>query len=69
MTTAAAAVAELPAVGDCVRCRNDGVLPAANGTVDKATVLQCCRDCVAALFLDGLAGWLFVLDATKVRFA
>ena len=67
--TAAAPVAESAVAGDCLRCRNDGLLPAANGTVDKATVLQCCRACISALFLDGLAGWLFVLDATKVRFA
>ena len=68
--TAPAAVTDLPAASDCVCCQNGGVLPSAGGVmVDLATVLACCRDCVAALFLDGLAGWLFVFDATHVRFA
>ena len=68
MTAAAVTVGDLPTASDCVCCRNGGVLPATNGTIDKATVLQCCRDCIAGLFLDGLAGWLFLFDTTEVRF-
>lgn len=72
MTTAAITVADLPAASDCLCCQNGGVLPAANdtsGLVDRATIVQCCRDCVAALFLDASAGWLFLLSPTCIRFA
>lgn len=53
----------LPGPGsNCLCCSNKGVLFAANldgrpvgipGMVDGPTVLQCCEQCVAALFLGG----------------
>lgn len=53
----------LPTSGsECLCCNNNGVLPAAKldgravglpGMVDGPTVLQCCEQCVAALFLGG----------------
>ncbi|MDV7192561.1 MULTISPECIES: hypothetical protein [Mycolicibacterium] len=54
---------QVPEPGDaCLCCRNKGVLPAGkfNGTtvnvpglVDSATILQCCEECIGALFLGG----------------
>lgn len=52
-----------PPSGDaCLCCRNSGVLPVAKlsgqpvnmpGLVDSKTVLQCCNQCIGALFLGG----------------
>lgn len=60
---AAPAPPPLPLPGEaCLCCANNGVLPAANlngqpvgipGMVDGPTVLHCCEQCVAALFLGG----------------
>jgi hypothetical protein len=58
-----AALPPLPVSGEgCLCCTNRGVLPPAElngqpvgitGLVDGPTVLQCCEQCVAALFLGG----------------
>ena len=65
---------DLPPSGEqCICCRNNGVLPAAQidgqpvgipGMVDGATVTRCCENCVAALFLGG--SHPHQLDTTRI---
>lgn len=55
-----------PARGDgCLCCRNKGVLPPAElngkpvgipGLVDSSSIVQCCDQCIYALFLGGGPG-------------
>lgn len=56
--------------GACV-CADACAVRAAveRGTIDKAVLDRCCRQCVAELFLDGQAGWVFLLDTNTVRIA
>jgi len=38
--------------------------------LDRATLAQCCRGHITAVFLQGRAGWIFVLPPIpRVRFA
>ena len=58
-------VEDLPQPGeDCPCCRNHGVLPLATlngvpivdapGLLEGAVVLECCAECIAALFFGGV---------------
>ena len=54
---------QVPESGDgCLCCRNQGVLPTpqrngmsvpVSGFIDGTTILQCCEECIGALFLGG----------------